>query len=218
MTSGAQNLTDEIDPSRVWRWRNQYGEVLGGLGTGIGEGDRGVTCGREEACAGAKECEQETDCDAEDARDSSTTPWMNLGASLGPTAGSASGAAGAGAAMAASPAGVGIGSGNGNGGGGQSGGTAAAAADGTSSDDEQHLRVGGPGEQLQARTPSPQLGPGYERHEIEGIGGVVKKKLVRMVRVGACVPEVSSFPTVILEAPSFPDILREPAGSAVIKG
>ena len=31
--------------------------------------------------------------------------------------------------------------------------------------------------------------PGYERHEIEGIGGVMKKKLVRMVKVGACVPE-----------------------------
>jgi hypothetical protein len=31
--------------------------------------------------------------------------------------------------------------------------------------------------------------PGYLRHEIEGIGGVVKKKLVRMVKVGACVTE-----------------------------
>jgi hypothetical protein len=36
---------------------------------------------------------------------------------------------------------------------------------------------------------SGQMGPGYARHEIEGIGGVVKKKLVRMVKVGACVPE-----------------------------
>ncbi len=34
-----------------------------------------------------------------------------------------------------------------------------------------------------------QLGPGYTRHEIEGIGGVVKRKLVRMVWVGACVTE-----------------------------
>jgi hypothetical protein len=33
------------------------------------------------------------------------------------------------------------------------------------------------------------MGPGYARHEIEGIGGVMKKKLVRMVKVGACVPE-----------------------------
>lgn len=31
------------------------------------------------------------------------------------------------------------------------------------------------------------MGPGYARHEIEGIGGVVKTKLVRMVKVGACV-------------------------------
>lgn len=30
---------------------------------------------------------------------------------------------------------------------------------------------------------------GYDRHEIEGIGGVLKKKLLRMVRVGACVAE-----------------------------
>lgn len=33
------------------------------------------------------------------------------------------------------------------------------------------------------------LTPGYLRHEIEGIGGVVKKKMVRMVKVGACVTE-----------------------------
>lgn len=39
------------------------------------------------------------------------------------------------------------------------------------------------------RTPSPLHGPGYERHEIEGIGGIVKRKIVRMVRVGACVAE-----------------------------
>lgn len=32
-------------------------------------------------------------------------------------------------------------------------------------------------------------GAGYVRHEIEGIGGVVKKKLVRMKKVGACVGE-----------------------------
>lgn len=36
---------------------------------------------------------------------------------------------------------------------------------------------------------SPRRDGGYMRHEIEGIGGVVKKKLVRMVKVGACVPE-----------------------------
>lgn len=39
------------------------------------------------------------------------------------------------------------------------------------------------------RTPSPAIKAGYERHEIEGIGGVMKKKRLRMVKVGACVPE-----------------------------
>ncbi|KAI2779726.1 hypothetical protein F4815DRAFT_471955 [Daldinia loculata] len=124
------------DYKAIWKWRNQYGEVLGGLGTGIGEGDRGVICGREAACCGSKEREQETDCDAADAREQdenngTLSPWT-----MPSPASSISG----------SP----------------------------------------PSER---RTPSPQLRPGYARHEIEGIGGVVKTKLVRIVRVGACVPE-----------------------------
>ncbi|KAL0942658.1 uncharacterized protein CTRU02_200543 [Colletotrichum truncatum] len=116
------------DYQRIWKWRAHYGEVLGGLGTGIGEGDRGVICGREESCVGAKERENETDCDAEDAAVSGAGLWTAT--------------------------------------------------------DEVHLDT-----VRYERTPSPQLGPGYERHEIEGIGGVVKTKLVRMVSVGACVPE-----------------------------
>ncbi|KAK1985128.1 hypothetical protein LZ30DRAFT_779290 [Colletotrichum cereale] len=116
------------DYQRVWKWRAHYGEVLGGLGTGIGEGDRGVICGRESACAGAKERENETDCDAEDAAVSGANLWTAT--------------------------------------------------------DQVHLDT-----VRYERTPSPQLGPGYERHEIEGIGGCVKTKLIRMVRVGACVPE-----------------------------
>jgi hypothetical protein len=110
-----------------------------------------VTCGREENCCGAKEREQETDCDAEDARDSNTTPW---------------GAGGTGTPNSMLLDHYGPSHSQGSGGG--------------SSGDENSRH---------SRTPSPQLGPGYERHEIEGIGGVVKRKLVRMVRVGACVPE-----------------------------
>ncbi|XP_044715573.1 uncharacterized protein HRG_10754 [Hirsutella rhossiliensis] len=125
---------------QIWHWRSHYGEILGGLGTGIGDGDRGVICGRETSCLAAKDIEHEVDCDAEDAR------------------GYASGAA---ADQATSPV------------------TAMPMGplllDGLRHENE--------------RTPSPQLGPGYERHEIEGIGGRVKRKLVRMVRVGACVPE-----------------------------
>ncbi|KAK1968164.1 hypothetical protein LY78DRAFT_701732 [Colletotrichum sublineola] len=116
------------DYQRVWKWRAHYGEALGGLGTGIGEGDRGVICGRESACTGAKERENETDCDAEDAAVSGANLWTAT--------------------------------------------------------DQVHLDT-----VRYERTPSPQLGPGYERHEIEGIGGCVKTKLIRMVRVGACVPE-----------------------------
>lgn len=50
--------------------------------------------------------------------------------------------------------------------------------------------VSSPGASVQdRRTPSPAIKPGYERHEVEGIGGVMKNMRVRMVKVGACVPE-----------------------------
>ncbi|KAM5352661.1 hypothetical protein ACJ41O_005383 [Fusarium nematophilum] len=127
---------------RIWRWRSQYGEILGGLGTGIGEGDRGVICGREADCCAAKEREQQLDCDAEDARDGNVAPTPVPAVA---------------AAAAPHPAPV------------------------DALIDELRLTHG--------RTPSPSLGPGYLRHEIEGIGGVVKRKRVRMVRVGHCVPE-----------------------------
>ncbi|KAM3075077.1 hypothetical protein ACMFMG_007465 [Clarireedia jacksonii] len=105
----------------IWKWRTRYLPSLGGLGVGIGEGNRGVPCGRGGACLAAIEVEHETDCDAEDARDYESS-----------ISGSPSPGSGQGTTM---------------------------------------------------------MGPGYARHEIEGIGGVVKKKRVRMVRVGACVPE-----------------------------
>lgn len=134
----------------IWKWRNQYTDVLGGLGTGIGEGDRGVICGRGGECRAFREREQETDCDAADARDADsylgTTPLSHTSSnsSLAPWS-SGSSSLGGGGSLASDSA--------------------------------------------DRRTPSPQLGPGYERHEIEGIGGVVKKKLLRMVKIGACVPE-----------------------------
>jgi len=53
----------------IWKWRTRYLPSLGGLGVGIGEGNRGVECGRGGECVAAKEVEQETDCDAEDARE-----------------------------------------------------------------------------------------------------------------------------------------------------
>ncbi|KAL2758132.1 hypothetical protein ACRALDRAFT_2100159, partial [Sodiomyces alcalophilus JCM 7366] len=141
--------TSDSDYSRIWHWRNQYGEVLGGLGTGIGDGDRGVICGREGDCLAAKEVEQETDCDAADARESSpSSKASSENAPFWPA-------------------------------------TSLYLLSGGESANGPHSHLGD-----QRRTPSPmQLGPGYERHEIVGIGGVVKRKLVRVVRVGACVPE-----------------------------
>ncbi|KAI0164494.1 hypothetical protein GGR52DRAFT_126780 [Hypoxylon sp. FL1284] len=121
------------DYKAIWKWRNQYGEVLGGLGTGIGEGDRGVVCGREEACCGAKEREQETDCDGADAREQQQKQQQQND---------------------------------------ENGGFVAFPSPSTD---------GGAG----ATTPR----PGYARHEMEGFGGIVATKLVRIVRVGACVPE-----------------------------
>ncbi len=150
-TCGTPSPNPLTRPGRIWRWRSQYGEVLGGLGTGIGDGDRGVICGREEACCAAKEREQEVDCDAADAKDNDFASWADL--------------------MTSSPAGS------------SSAGTLDIHPGGYSPleavlEDLRH-----------EQTLSPQLRSGYERHEIEGIGGVVKRKLVRMVRVGACVPE-----------------------------
>ncbi|KAK0108243.1 hypothetical protein ONS95_003062 [Cadophora gregata] len=114
----------------IWKWRTRYLPSLGGLGVGIGEGNRGVPCGRGGECIAAREVESEIDCDAEDAREIDSN------------------------SRDASPA------------------SSPGSANGSISSER-----------------SGQMGPGYARHEIEGIGGVVKKKLVRMVRVGACVPE-----------------------------
>lgn len=114
----------------IWKWRTRYLDYTGGLGVGIGEGNRGVHCGRGEECVAAREVENEIDCDAEDARDMDTN------------------------SRAASP---------------------------SSSPGSSHSSIRG--------NMTPQMGPGYARHEIEGIGGVMKKKLVKMVKVGACVPE-----------------------------
>jgi hypothetical protein len=115
----------------IWKWRTRYLPSLGGLGVGIGDANRGVECGRGKSCLAAREVEQETDCDAEDAR-----------------------------------------------------------VDNHSQNNTPSSSPGTPGSMHSAH--GLQLGPGYARHEIEGIGGVVKRKLVRMVKVGACVPEYES--------------------------
>lgn len=117
----------DSDYEGIWRWHSRYLPSFGGLGVGIGEGDRGVECGRGKECVAAREVEQEIDCDAEDAREIDS--------------------------RAESP------------------------SSSPPSSNGSFVSVNG------------QTSPGYARHEIEGIGGVLKKKLVTMVKVGACVPE-----------------------------
>lgn len=157
--------------SSIWKWRIQYGEVLGGLGTGIGEGDRGVICGRDKDCCCAKEREQETDCDAEDAREAEDMGSSNSGSLAGSTSSLASPATSPSAILNESPWSIPI-----------APATQAASTVGSPLYSPEVAAA-----LVNRRTPSPALGPGYARHEIEGIGGVVKRKRVKMVRVGACV-------------------------------
>jgi len=115
----------DTDYEGVWKWRTRYFDSFSGIGVGIGEGDRGVECGLGGECLAAREVEQETDCDAEDARESeSNSRTVSPSSSPGSTTGSIA---------------------------------------------------------------SGHMGPGYSRHEIEGIGGRLKKKRVKMVKVGASV-------------------------------
>lgn len=98
---------------RGWTWRTRYSTYLGGLGTGIGEGNEGVACGRGAQCLKYKEVEKEIDADASE--------------------------------------------------------LAQAVID----EDEGHHWTG----------------TSFFTQEIEGIGGVMKKKVKRVVRVGAVVKE-----------------------------
>lgn len=133
----------------IWRWRTSYGLALGGLGTGIGEGNRSFECGRATECLAARLVEEEIDCDAEDARqrDASRASDAPIMVDMNGTA-TVDGIATIG------------------------------ARGGLDSNGDPVIGSG-----------MSHLGPGYARHEIEGIGGVVKKKLVKMVWVGACVTE-----------------------------
>lgn len=159
------------DYQAIWRWRNQYGEILGGVGTGIGDGDRGVICGRDFECIAAKEREHETDCDAADMRELTHSSTPAPRAAAGPSAPSLPLPA---TNHAAPPAGAGPAN------------LPLFPSTPPSSSSSSNTLVDAGG-----RTPSPahSLGPGYARHEIEGIGGVVKTKRLSMVKVGACVPE-----------------------------
>jgi hypothetical protein len=105
---------------RVWTWRSRYSTHIGGLGTGMGEGDQGQKCGRGEDCLDAVESEVEIDC--------SERPPSVCSPGLKAT-------------------------------------------------------------DLDSPHKSEELSAGYLRQEVEGIGGVVKKKVKKRVRIGATVWE-----------------------------
>ncbi|KAI1425045.1 hypothetical protein F5Y12DRAFT_399547 [Xylaria sp. FL1777] len=166
---GRNIIGADQDYRSIWRWRNQYGEVLGG--TGIGEGDRGVICGREAACLGAKDVAEETDCDAADAREQDQQQQLNQYSSPTSTPSPPS------SFTTGSPL------------------STDSASESSSSSSSSYRTPSPPHSHAHSvgfavsGYAGPGLRPGYARHEIEGIGGVVKTKLVRMMRVGACVPE-----------------------------
>lgn len=167
------------DAHRIWRWRNQYGEVLGGLGTGIGDADRGVECARGKHCLSGKYIEHETDCDADDAREAE-----GLAAGQGSWQGSTTLSLYSGSHSWSSSHSSLHGGGGGGGGYGSSSSNSGAAI--ASSTTPTGLLDGGGGG---SRTPSPAVGPGYARHEVEGIGNKIKTVRVSMIRIGGCVPE-----------------------------
>ena len=109
---------------RIWTWRTRYSSYLGGLGTGIGEGNEGVKCGRGKNCLAAQDFEVELDSGEED---NSTVSWA------------------------------------------------------VSSPEIEVL------EDFNAASEAEKAG--YIMQEIEGIGGIVRKKIKRRVRVGRTVKE-----------------------------
>ena len=132
----AYNLSGADSTYRaVWMWRTRYSAYLGGLGTGIGEGNEGVQCGRGAQCLAAEEKEVEVECGSDGLPPDLTPFGATVVSPLG------------------TPKAVGEGEGE---------------------------VLWGSGAEEKA---------GYLRQEMEGIGGVVKKKFKMRVRVGRTVRE-----------------------------
>ena len=102
----------------------RYTTYLGGLGTGIGEGNEGVKCARGRDCLGAAEVEVEVECERSSGDDGSEALLKNM-----PSKGSLGGG-------------------------------------------------------LNAEEKA-----GYSWREVEGLGGVVRKKVRKRERVGGCIGE-----------------------------
>ncbi|KAF2234078.1 hypothetical protein EV356DRAFT_426512, partial [Viridothelium virens] len=65
-TCGQSLRADDLAYTRGWLWRTRYSNYLGGLGTGIGEGNEGVECGLGEQCFAVRDVVQEIECDADE--------------------------------------------------------------------------------------------------------------------------------------------------------
>ena len=111
---------------RIWHWRTRYSMTFG-LGTGIGEGNEGVKCGRGKNCLDAEDFVMELDSEEED--NNATVAWTVTPADTEEPENSP-----------------------------------------TSPDAESEKA-------------------GYLRQEIEGIGGVVRQKIKKRVRLGRTVKE-----------------------------
>ncbi|PVI04966.1 hypothetical protein DM02DRAFT_555414 [Periconia macrospinosa] len=61
-TCGSQFRNADTSYLRAWTWRTRYSHYLGGVGTGAGEGNEGVECGRGSDCLAARVVEHEVDC------------------------------------------------------------------------------------------------------------------------------------------------------------
>lgn len=73
---GSQFRNADTSYVRAWTWRTRYSHYLGGVGTGAGEGNEGVECGRGAHCLAARVVEHEVDCHQSlDATSSSPDRW-----------------------------------------------------------------------------------------------------------------------------------------------
>lgn len=129
---------------RVWSWRSRYSTHIGGLGTGIGEGNQGQKCGRGKDCldqGGGGLCWVERDCCEEQNQENQE---VAPGQSRPPLS--------------------------------QITWADAEGDNAPNGSDGDHIN------------PQSQK-PGYLQQEMEGVGGVVKKKVKKKLRVGATVWE-----------------------------
>jgi hypothetical protein len=128
-TCGQNLRSNDTTYRRVWTWRSRYStHIGGGIGTGLGVGNQGQKCGREDQCLDSGP---------------NSISWVEIDCSEN------------------------------HGEDGQEGGIS---------------RTGTPASD-KSTSGNHSSRPGYLQQEVEGIGGVVKKKVRRKVKVGATVVE-----------------------------